>query len=1148
MNTHLSGFLSRTKLAAFLCAMMLLSGSVWAATIATYDFEAAGGYTITTGSGADYSDGSEDYFTRTDGSNIASAMVYNSPQGSFFFAASDMDGDGEPVPGILVFDQVNISGYNNLAVSLMVAEDDDGTNEDWDEADDRFLVEYQIDGGGYQNLFAVDAVAGAEFNNAPAVDTDFDGYGDGTVITDTFATFNIPIVPTGSTLDLRVTIFLNSGDEDIAFDNVIVTGDLAATGDDPNISAPGSADAGTISVNTTTDFNIVVTNDGASNTLDVTNVAFGGTDASLFSVVGALPTGIAAGGGTANVVVRFTPGATPVSASATATITSTDQSGDEPVVTLTGVAQDDPEISVPASQAFAAEVGSTDSQVVTITNIGIANPLSVTGLSISGDDAAYFTITSPGSLPVSATAGGGTTDVTIEFDPQGEVRTFSASLDIVSDDANDGSPSVALDAESSAVTIFYKDFEDLDLLSGGWTAYSAVGAEEWIVDGFGGSNYGYMTGFNGGTDYANEDWLISPSVDFDAQTGEILSFSSLLNYDNGANVIELLYSSDYIGSGDPNVATWNSLTIDPGTGNSWTWVDNEIDVSAITGTNYIAFKYTSIDGDAATWEIDDILLAEDVPAIDVANIAEARTYADDVKVRITGPVVVTMGTESYRNRVYVQDTSGDGATAILIDDTAGNLDTVAIGDVITNLEGMLATFGVRQLNPSGLATPAISVGTGSVTAQVLDGSETPESIESELVTIPGADVAETGQWVEGTNTLTEPTAFLAGTTGLTTIRHRDNSLAIGEDIPLLLFDVTGIADDDEIRVRLAEDIVPLGAPGDPYITMPAEYDFGIINSDDTIDGFIDVNNAGADFTLNITGASITGADAANFSIIGSPTTVAPGGSRSFRVQFDPQGAIGSFTASLEVTSNATNEALTSTTLIGATPTLASGDVLIISQICDGDNGTGGPKFVEITNVGDTTADLSLYTLKYSNNGAGLGLADRDGSIVSITPTPLDKSALKTLAPGASMVILGDDGFNEGEEDNYNNIPGIIPFTFKDDTYDSAAGNVFGNGDDAYGLFKNDVLIDIYGDGDLDGTGEAWEYVDSTAYRVPGITAGQTTWVESEWVITSIQDIKTLSGLAAYLGSGVAGTSPQGGFYFGAPAAPQNAAKGWTMFE
>ena len=68
--------------------------------------------------------------------------------------------------------------------SIKNPEDSSDANEDWDLVD--FVsFEYQIDGGGRTNLLAIESIPdGDSFNAVPALDTDFDGDGDGTEITE----------------------------------------------------------------------------------------------------------------------------------------------------------------------------------------------------------------------------------------------------------------------------------------------------------------------------------------------------------------------------------------------------------------------------------------------------------------------------------------------------------------------------------------------------------------------------------------------------------------------------------------------------------------------------------------------------------------------------------------------------------------------------------------------------------------------------------------------------------------------------------------------------------------------------------------------------------------------------------------------------
>ncbi|MDY7097662.1 MAG: lamin tail domain-containing protein, partial [Pseudomonadota bacterium] len=192
-------------------------------------------YTFSSGEG---SDGFSDFFVRTDGSNISSSYEVSGQGGDFFFAAQDIDS----VPGLstdsqqsLFFSGLDISGLDSLFFTISIAEDDsaDG-NDDWDQTDS-FQVFASIDGGPQFLIFAVendDVGTGSGFNGAPLIDTDLDGVGDGTEITSVFQTFSAAIAGTGSTLDLELRFQLNSGDEDLAIDNIIVS-DAPVAGPQP---------------------------------------------------------------------------------------------------------------------------------------------------------------------------------------------------------------------------------------------------------------------------------------------------------------------------------------------------------------------------------------------------------------------------------------------------------------------------------------------------------------------------------------------------------------------------------------------------------------------------------------------------------------------------------------------------------------------------------------------------------------------------------------------------------------------------------------------------------------------------------------------------------------------------------------------------
>ncbi|MEO0965523.1 MAG: PEP-CTERM sorting domain-containing protein [Planctomycetota bacterium] len=171
----------------------------------------------------EFTDGFGDFFIRTDGSAIGTFVEYSGVQGSSFFAVMDIDGDQSVEPVVQTFSGLDITGLTSLELSILVAEDDssDG-NEDWD-APDFVHIDYSIDAGPVQSLLWFEN-DGSTFNTEAFVDSNFDGTGDGAALTDTFTEFTAAIAGTGSTLDLVITYQIDSGDEDIAIDNVTITG------------------------------------------------------------------------------------------------------------------------------------------------------------------------------------------------------------------------------------------------------------------------------------------------------------------------------------------------------------------------------------------------------------------------------------------------------------------------------------------------------------------------------------------------------------------------------------------------------------------------------------------------------------------------------------------------------------------------------------------------------------------------------------------------------------------------------------------------------------------------------------------------------------------------------------------------------------
>ena len=207
---------------------LFLIGVASAATITFEDFEDAT-VTYTTNVADDLSDiANRDYYGRIapDTSTPPGDVSYTLPLGNGYFGLQDSDGATVGAnPVILNWTGINISSFTNLMWSGFFAEDDAAdTNEDWDQTTS-VRVDAQIDGGGFNTIFAIESVDAGLGNRAPAVDTNFDGVGDGAAITDAFTQYSAAL-GNGTTLDLRITIQdLDTGDEDIAIDNILISGD-----------------------------------------------------------------------------------------------------------------------------------------------------------------------------------------------------------------------------------------------------------------------------------------------------------------------------------------------------------------------------------------------------------------------------------------------------------------------------------------------------------------------------------------------------------------------------------------------------------------------------------------------------------------------------------------------------------------------------------------------------------------------------------------------------------------------------------------------------------------------------------------------------------------------------------------------------------
>ncbi|NLO52712.1 MAG: DUF5017 domain-containing protein [Bacteroidales bacterium] len=170
-------------------------------------------------------------------------------------------------------------------------------------------------------------------------------------------------------------------------------------------------------------------------------------------------------------------------------------------------------------------------------------------------------------------------------------------------------------AQATIGSIVILETQNFDADWGGWTRVSVTGEQEWGRDntnGINGTACAKMSGFSGGAAQANEDWLISPSMDFTTCNDQIFSFFSAVGYSTPQPQLTVHISTDYDGGGDPSAATWTQLNpMLPVSPPNWVWTNSGVmDVSSFNGDNvHVAFLYISGNDAAATWEIDNVMIS-----------------------------------------------------------------------------------------------------------------------------------------------------------------------------------------------------------------------------------------------------------------------------------------------------------------------------------------------------------------------------------------------------------------------------------------------------------------------------------------------------------------------------------------------------------
>jgi len=176
--------------------------------------------------------------------------------------------------------------------------------------------------------------------------------------------------------------------------------------------------------------------------------------------------------------------------------------------------------------------------------------------------------------------------------------------------------------ETVAIPFFAENFQTVEnntkLNLPGWSNLVQKGTKFWIGSVYAGNGYAEFN-TTGTKVVSNIAWLISPKIDMDSHTNEVLTFRTAqhhLDVDSPLNSLEVYVSNNFDGL-NIDKATWVPLqVILPKQATPWYQYvgSGGVDLSTFTGKINIAFKYTgsgknlALDG---AFQVDDIQIFGD---------------------------------------------------------------------------------------------------------------------------------------------------------------------------------------------------------------------------------------------------------------------------------------------------------------------------------------------------------------------------------------------------------------------------------------------------------------------------------------------------------------------------------------------------------
>jgi len=333
--------------------------------------------------------------------------------------------------------------------------------------------------------------------------------------------------------------------------------------------------------------------------------------------------------------------------------------------------------------------------------------------------------------PLSGT-GAGTVKVTFAANTTAEPKEYSVTIGTTADVEDDEKFVTIIQAAASTEAKTYPYTEAFDNGQGDFSIDDVNKPADlsyvWTADTK--NHYMKASAYKNPTNYASESWLVSPVVDLKDATAPALSFTHATNFFSSVDKAKeeaTVWAREEGGS-------WTALEgVNYPASLSWTFVESgSIDLSAYKGKKIqIAFKYTSTETKAGTWEIKNFKLDEAVTGPVDPTFTAPETLS--VEVGKTAKINVT--------------TNSDGAVTYASSNTA--VATVAEDGTVTGVAA-----GTANVTVSAAATANFNAASATVAVTVVEPVTDAKTFTWDLSKASYASASETSvKWVDAAATM-----------------------------------------------------------------------------------------------------------------------------------------------------------------------------------------------------------------------------------------------------------------------------------------------------------------------------------------------------------------------------------------------------------